>query len=344
VLLVGFLIYGGRYYTEKRESQRLRDTMLAQEQKAREMLETKNVQLEHANKQIEARNVEIHQSYRQIQEAKEHAEMTNRAQSIFLANMSHEIRTPLNAILGYAQILQRAGDLQLRQRAAIQTIFDSGQHLLGLINDVLDPSKIEAGRLELQETDFDLSMLIAGLSTMFALRCDQKGPFWQVEWEENEQMSQSANEQSSNQVNPTPAIRHPQSVWVHGDENKLRQVLINLLGNAVKFTESGTVTLRITHYASRFAFHVIDTGIGIPPEEVGRIFEPFSRSRSKHLNEGTGLGLTIAQKHVELMDGKLEVESTPGAGSRFCFTIPLKPPTQRAIASRRLRISSCWMS
>ena len=286
------IFFGLRYYAQRRQSQRLREEMLEREQRAREELEAKNVQL---------------------QKAKEAAEYANQAKSIFLANMSHDIRTPLNAILGYAQILQRDQDLQPHQQESVSTIESSGDHLLALIDDILDLSKIEVGRIELHNTNFDLSELIKGLSIMYQIRCKQKQLNWHVEG------------------------LGERRILVHGDEGKLRRVLSNLLGNAVKFTESGEVILRVSEEEPPgFLFEVIDTGVGIPQKDQAAIFEPFQQSKNGAVKGGTGLGLAIAKRHVKLMGGELALESPPlnppqfggeGGGSRFFFTVPLPPST-----------------
>ena len=291
-LLLLSLVSSRRYYRQRREAQRLREQMLEQEHEAREELEGKNAQLE--------------TSYAQVEQARDLAEQASQAKSVFLANMSHEIRTPMNAILGYAQILQQETQLEDRQRHALETIQTSGNHLLGLINDVLDLSRIEAGHLEVQLVAFDLHGLVQGLGTMFELRCAQKGLQWQVDIAENGR-------------------------WVHGDENKLRQVLINLLGNAVKFTQSGAVSLHLRRTAAdRCHFEVCDTGPGILPERREQIFQPFVQLESDAEEGGTGLGLTIAHQRVEAMGGRLEVAPVQGGGSRFYFDLPLPPVEETA--------------
>jgi len=274
--LIVAIIFGSRYYAQRRQSQRLREQMLEQERET-------NIQL---------------------QKAKEVAEAANQEKSIFLANMSHDIRTPLNAIFGYAEILQRDKDLQPHQRESVSTIENSGRHLLALINDILDISKIEVGRMELQNTNFDLNEMIKGLSIMYQIRCEEKGLTWRVEGLDNRQ------------------------ILVHGDEGKLRRVLSNLLGNAVNFTESGEVTLQVSEEEpNRFLFEVIDTGAGIPQEDQEVIFKPFQQSEEGAMKGGTGLGLAIAKRYIELMGGNLALESEPKAGSRFFFTVPLPPST-----------------
>jgi len=239
------------------------------------------------------------------QAAETAAEKANRAKSDFLANMSHEIRTPLNAILGYAQLLRDDPDLAEKQRRSVRTIERSGDHLLTLINGVLDLSKIEAGREELNTVDFTLSALVEGLSTMFELRCRQQGLSWQVKMDLD-------------------------STRVHGDENKLRQILINLLGNAIKFTHEGQVELQVEACSEQhYRFAVIDTGVGIAPQYRETIFSPFQQDNSGANSEGTGLGLAISQQQLKLMGGTMELDSSSGQGSRFSFVLEL-PPAQSA--------------
>ncbi|MBT4504092.1 MAG: response regulator, partial [Gemmatimonadetes bacterium] len=225
----------------------------------------------------------------------------NQAKSAFLASMSHEIRTPMNAILGYAQILLGDATLTAEQRHASRIIKSSGDHLLDLINDVLDLAKIEAGRQELRPADFDLSRLVEELAAMFQPYCERKRLDWSLQTD-------------------LPAPR------VHGDVNKLRQVLTNLLGNACKFTVEGEVSLQVSaRSGDEYFFEVIDAGPGISSEQQARIFEPFYQEAEGVQQGGTGLGLAIAGRHVELMGGRLELDPAREPGARFFFSLALPP-------------------
>ncbi|MBL9138854.1 MAG: CHASE domain-containing protein [Verrucomicrobiales bacterium] len=264
-------------------------------------------------RQIATTNAALEEEVAIRQRAEAAAAAANQAKSDFLASMSHEIRTPLNAILGYTQLLRRDLRLPPEQRDAIAAISGSGQHLLGLINEILDLSKIEAGRMERHDDAFDLVDLAKGLASTFLPLCAQKRIGFRFD-----------------------ATTEP-SIWVRGDAGKLRQVLINLLGNAVKFTRTGEVYLRVQRDAAdaeRWWFEVIDTGLGIPEEERADIFKPFHQGSGAGHQGGTGLGLTIAQRQVELLGGRLEFQSSRGIGSRFYFCLPLpvaQPPAEGAV-------------
>ncbi len=250
----------------------------------------------------------------ELTELNKHVETASKAKSNFLANMSHEIRTPLNAILGYTQILLRDKSLKEDHGSTLKIVLNSGNHLLELINDILDISKIEAGRMESHPDDFDLTLLVKDLSAMFKIRCEQKTLGWK-----SEGMGDS-------------------SLPVFGDEGKLRQVLINLLGNAVKFTTEGEVSFQVSRDGKdRYLFEVKDSGSGIPLESQESIFEPFRQDQEGLKKGGTGLGLAISKKQLDFMGGKLALESEPGKGSRFYFSLNL-PPAHGELQTRTQRL------
>ena len=255
---------------------------------------------------IKDRTSELEQMNRLARQAQMEAQEANETKGAFLANMSHELRTPLSAILGYSELLQGDGDLSKRNREYVGTIHRSGLHMLTLINDVLDIAKIESKKMTLSSAVFDLTGQVDDVTNMLKLRADAKQLEYVV----------------------TGRDKLPRSV--QGDATKLRVVLLNLIGNAIKFTERGSVHVDFSTTAESageilFNATVEDTGSGIDPAEQEKLFQFFSQTESGRLSQsGTGLGLAISQEYIRMMGGEIRVSSQVGAGSRFSFEIALK--------------------
>ncbi len=275
------------------------------------------VMLQDVTKRVQAEQA-LQQAKEAAEQAQSVAEAANQAKSRFLATMSHELRTPLNGILGYAQILKRDPLVSPRQLDGLNVIEQSGDYLLSLVNDSLDLAKVEAGKVDLNETDFDLYAFLESISRIIRVRATHKGLYFRAEF--------------------APGEDERLPIGVHGDERHLRQVLVNLLGNAVKFTDEGGVTFRVERIESRegvlLRFTIKDTGIGIAPEDLVVIFEPFQQAGVRqHQRGGTGLGLSISRSLIELMGGRLQVRSELDEGTVFWFDLALPEVTDWVKAS-----------
>ncbi len=295
------------------ERKRAEEELKKHREHLEELVEERTVKLQQEIADRKQAEAALQKAKETAEEAQRAAEVANRAKSKFLANMSHELRTPLNAIIGFSQLLSRHPDLDTEQREYLGIINRSGEHLLVLINDILEMSKIEAGRITLNAQSFDFWRTLTTVAKMMRVRAESKGLQFIV----------------------TRAADVPRHITT--GEPKLRQVLMNLLSNAIKFTEEDRVTLRVRSQeckseafarqssALTLLFTVKDTGIGIAPEELKILFDPFAQTRSSRtVSEGTGLGLAISRRFVQLMGGDITVESEVGRGSVFTFEIQVE--------------------
>jgi signal transduction histidine kinase/DNA-binding response OmpR family regulator len=297
---------------ERSEANRVR---LETDNEKKEFLLRKVIdELEESKQALQRKSYELQNTFIDLQQmqwvmeqAKAAADAANHAKSEFLANMSHELRTPLNGILGYAQILDRSEFLSKKERHGVSIIHQCGTHLLTLIDDVLDFSKIEARKLELDAHPIHLPAFLQSVAEICRIRAEQKGVDFICQFDPNL---------------PTGIV---------ADQKRLRQVLINLLGNAIKFTDRGSVTLQVKLLAPladptlvQIRFEILDTGVGIASDAIRHIFRSFEQVGSRQRqSEGTGLGLSISQSLVNLMGGDLQVQSQLGIGSIFFFTLGL---------------------
>ncbi len=271
---------------------------------------------------LEKSTLQLQAGNRELTEAKQKAEIANKTKSIFLANMSHELRTPMNAILGFSQIMLRSQSLSPEHLENISIIQRSGNYLLNLINNVLDLSKIEAGKMTINQKNFDLYMLLEEIEDLLQLKAEEKG------------------------LQLNLAIDNLVPRFVCTDETKLRQVLINLVNNGIKFTEEGGVNILVSLASQTplennqryLKFAVEDTGAGIAEEDLPKVFEAFTQTEvGRNAQEGTGLGLPISRKFVQLMGGDIDIQSKVGEGTIFSFEIPVAVVTEKDVQTHNPR-------
>ena len=242
----------------------------------------------------------LKQKNEELKAAKEKAEESDRLKSAFLANMSHEIRTPMNGIIGFAELLKMEQEREGKKSDYLDVILSSGNQLLNIINDVLEISRIETGQVKIHPIKFDLCEMLKELQVFFAPAVNQQHSEFKI------------------------AIPNSENFYLYADEAKIKQVLTNLINNAIKFTQNGTITVTVANIVDSVSISVQDNGIGIAQEFQDKIFERFRQVENRYsLQTGTGLGLPICKKYIELMKGKIWVKSTEGQGSTFTFTIPL---------------------
>lgn len=249
------------------------------------------------NKELEEKTKEIGQANIRLKEL-------DQLKSMFIASMSHELRTPLNSIIGFTGIILQgmAGEVTEEQRKQLTMVKNSANHLLALINDIIDVSKIEAGKVELAIEEFDLSTLMQEVKDSFAVAIAEKGL--------------------------KTSLEVPKELLIKSDERRVKQIIVNLVSNAVKFTEKGEIEIRAAKKDERVEVSVRDTGIGMRKEDIDKLFKAFSRILTEgELKEGTGLGLYLSKKIANLLGGEIKAESEFGKGSEFTFTVPLKPST-----------------